>query len=135
MRDVMTGSLGPCLVSSDELIGNVVQVIAHDLRLRTDSQNIVADALDQRCLPPCRDGAEGVPCVAGDETESGGLSRKLLLDISVSFPRRLMVLHAVGAETPFKQIGDAAVLKLASLNLKQIVREGEEPETRIAQLA
>jgi hypothetical protein len=25
------------LVSSDELIGNVVQVIAHDLRLRTDS--------------------------------------------------------------------------------------------------
>ena len=46
-----------------------------------------------------------------------------------------MVLHAVGAESPFKQIDDAAVFKLASLNLKQIVRESEEPKTCIAQLA
>jgi hypothetical protein len=33
-------------VSRDELIGNVVQVIADDLRLRTDPQNIVAGTLD-----------------------------------------------------------------------------------------
>ena len=51
------------LVPGDKLIGNVVQVIAHELRLRTDSQNIVADALDQRGLPARCDGAEGVPCV------------------------------------------------------------------------
>jgi hypothetical protein len=44
-------NLGPSLVSSDELIGNIVQVIAHDLRLRPDRQNIVAYTLDQRCLP------------------------------------------------------------------------------------
>src|SRR5262249_43692372 len=40
--------LGPPLVSSDELIGNVVQVIAYYLRLRADPKNIVADTPDQR---------------------------------------------------------------------------------------
>jgi hypothetical protein len=38
-------------VSGDELIGHVIQVIADDLRLRADSQDIVADPLDQRCSP------------------------------------------------------------------------------------
>ena len=57
------------LVSNDELICNVVEVIAYDLRLGTYTQNIVADTLDQRGLPARRDGAEGVPGVAGDETE------------------------------------------------------------------
>jgi hypothetical protein len=32
----MTGQLDPSLLSSNELIGNVVQVIADNLRLRTD---------------------------------------------------------------------------------------------------
>ena len=30
----------------DELIGNVVQIIAHDLWLRADSQNFIADPFD-----------------------------------------------------------------------------------------
>ena len=80
-------------MSSDKLICNVLQVIAYDLRLRTDSQNIVADTLDQRCLPARSDGAESIPCVAGDKTELGGLNRKLSLDISISLTRRLMALH------------------------------------------
>src|SRR5689334_24663253 len=46
-----------------------------------------------------------------------------------------MVLHAIRAESPIKEIDNAAVLELASLNLKQVVRESEEPETRVAQLA
>jgi hypothetical protein len=62
----MQHSVGLSFVSSDELIGNVVQVIAYDLRLRADPQNIVAGAFDQRCLPARRDGAEVVTCVAGD---------------------------------------------------------------------
>jgi len=41
----LTGSLGTPLVSRDELIGNVAQVIADD-GLRTDPQNIVAGTLD-----------------------------------------------------------------------------------------
>src|SRR5580704_10802903 len=75
---------GPCAVSGDQLIGHAVQVIADDLRLRTDSQDIVANTLDQRGLPARRHGAEGVPSVAGDETKPGRLNSKLLLDISVS---------------------------------------------------
>jgi hypothetical protein len=39
-------ALGPPLVSSDELIDNVVQVIADDLRLWSNSQNIVPDTPD-----------------------------------------------------------------------------------------
>jgi hypothetical protein len=59
-------------VSGDKLIGNIIQVIADDLRLRADSQNIVADPLDQGGFPSVRDGAERIPCVTGDKTELGG---------------------------------------------------------------
>jgi hypothetical protein len=59
-------------VSGDQLINNIIQVIADDLRLRADSQNIVADPLDQRGCPTGSDGAERVPGMAGDETELGG---------------------------------------------------------------
>src|SRR6187455_982363 len=86
----MTGQLGCPLVSSDELIGNIVQVTAYDLRLRADPQEIIADALDQRSPPACRDGAEGVPRVAGDKAQLRGLNSKFVLDISVSLSRRLM---------------------------------------------
>ena len=130
-----TGRLAPTLVPGDELIGNVIQVVADDLRLRADPQNIVADALDQRCFPAGRDGAERVPCMAGDQAELRGLNAKLPLDIGVSLARRLVMLHAVRAESPLEQIDNAAMFKLAGLNLKQIVRQREQPETRIAQLA
>ena len=53
-------------MSGDEPVGNVVEVVADNLRLRTDSQNVVADTLDKRRLPARRDGAESVPCVAGN---------------------------------------------------------------------
>ena len=122
-------------MSGDKLIGNVVQVIAHNLRLRTDSQNIIADTLDQRRLPARSDGAERVPCVASDKTKLGGLNRKLSLDVSISLARRFVMLHAIGTEASLKEIDNAAMFKLSSLNLKQIVRESEKPETCIAQLA
>ena len=59
----MTGQLGCSLVSSDELIGNIVQVTAYDLRLRADPQETtrLISAL------ACRDGGEGVPRVASDK--------------------------------------------------------------------
>jgi hypothetical protein len=123
------------LVADNKLISNVVQVIADDLWLRTNSQNIVANTSDQCHLPARRDGAEGVPRVAGDKAELGGGNSKLILDICVSLGRRFMVFRAVRAESSFKQIEDAPMLKLARLHFKQIVREGEEPKTRITQLA
>ncbi len=113
----------------DQLIGDVIEVVADNLRLRTDPEEVVARTLDQRRAPACRDGAERVPGVAGNETELGGHAQ-FALDIGVGLRRRLMMPHAVRAETPFKQIDDAAVLELARLNFEQIVGEGEQPKTR-----
>ena len=129
------GKLGSPFMSGDELIGDIIEVVADNLWLRADSQEIIAGALDQCRVPARRDGAESVPCVAGDKTELGGLSTKLFLDITISLRRRFMVLYPVGAEPPLEEINNAAALKLSRLNLKQVVGEGEEPKARMAQLA
>src|ERR1700704_4316838 len=91
----MTGRLARSLVSGDELIGNAIQVVTDDVRLRADSQDIVTDPLDQRCFPAGRHGAKRVPCMAGDKTELRGPDPKLLLDVGISLRRWLMMLHAV----------------------------------------
>jgi hypothetical protein len=122
-------------VSSYELIGNFVEVVADNLRLGADFQNIIANTLDQSGLPTRRDGAEGVPCVAGDKTEPGRPNRKLPLDVGIGFARRFVMLHTIRTEAPLKEIDNAAMFKLAGLNLEQIVGESEEPETCITQLA
>jgi hypothetical protein len=93
-------------VSRDQLIGDAVEVIAHDLRLWTHAQNIVADPPDQRGLPACRDRAEGVPGMAGNQTELRGPDAKLLLDMAVGLAGRLVVPDAVGTEPPFEEIDD-----------------------------
>jgi hypothetical protein len=80
----MTGELGRSLVPDNELIGDIVEVVADDLRLRAYSQDIIPDALDQRCLPARRNGAKGVPRVAGDQTEPRRFGPQLFLDIAVS---------------------------------------------------
>ena len=69
LYSAISGNLGLSPVSADELIGNVIQVVADDLRLGADPQQIIANTLDQRSFPACRDGAERVPSVAGDKTE------------------------------------------------------------------
>jgi hypothetical protein len=56
-------------VSRDNLIGNLVEVVADDVWLRADSQDIIADTLDQRRFPARRDRAKCIPCVTGNETE------------------------------------------------------------------
>ena len=65
---------------SHELIGDVIEVVADDIRLRADPQNIVAGPLDQRRLPAGRHGPKRVPCVAGDKTELRGLNPELPLN-------------------------------------------------------
>ena len=56
-------------MSGDKLICDIVEVVADDLRLRTHSQQIIANTLNQRAFPACRDGAQRVPSMAGDKTE------------------------------------------------------------------
>src|SRR6516162_9161573 len=82
--------LVPFPVPRDELIGDVTQVVADDVWLRSNPQNIVADPLDQRGFPAGRHGAKRVP-VARDKTELRGLNPKLPFDVTVSLARRLMV--------------------------------------------
>ncbi len=112
-----------------------MQVIADDLRLRANPQNIVAGPFDQHCFPAGRYRAKRIPCMACDETELRGFHAKLPLDVSVSLGRWLMVLHAIRAETPLEEIYDAAMFELASLHLKQIVGEREQPEPASRSLA
>jgi hypothetical protein len=57
-------------VPGDELVGDVVEVIADDLRLRAHPQQIVAGPSDQRRFPARRHGAERVPGMAGDISPS-----------------------------------------------------------------
>jgi hypothetical protein len=71
-------------VSRNELIGDVIQVIANDLRLRADPQDSVANTLDQRGVPASCDGTESIPCMAGATTELGRLNPKLFFDMGVS---------------------------------------------------
>src|SRR5262249_25260188 len=73
-----------CLVFGDELIGNVIQVVADDLRLRPNLQNIVTGPPNQRCFPSGRHGSERIPRMAGDKTKLRRLDSKLLFDIGVS---------------------------------------------------
>src|SRR5262249_476181 len=106
------GLTGPSLAPGDELIGNVVQVIADDLRLRPDSQDLVRRAPDQCRFPAGRYRAECVPGVARDQAELRRLDPKFPLDIGIGLTGRLMVLHAVRAEAPLEKIDNAALFKL-----------------------
>ena len=92
-------------MSGDELIGNVIQVVADDLRLRADRQNIVAYPFDQRGFPASGHSAEYVPGVASDHAELRGFNAKLLFNLSVRLRRRFMTLHDVHAKEPFKKNG------------------------------
>ena len=62
----------------DQLIGYVAQIIAHDVRLRADAKNIIADTLYEGSFPTGRHSAKRVPGVAGDQTELRGRNAKLL---------------------------------------------------------
>src|SRR5262249_57048021 len=57
----------PSFVPVDELIGDIVEVVGDNVRLRANAQNIVADTLDQRGFPARCDGAERIPGMAGGD--------------------------------------------------------------------
>src|ERR1700744_5491790 len=73
-------------VLGDELVGDIVEVVANDMRLGTDAKNVVADTFDQRRFPARGNRAKRVPGVTGDHAELGGLRSELFLDIGVSLP-------------------------------------------------
>jgi hypothetical protein len=103
-------------VAGDELIGNVTEVIADDLRLRTNSQEIIAFALDQSSFPTGRHRAERVPGMTGDHAELRRADGERLLDMGVGLGRRFEELDAIHAEASFEEIGDPALRQLSALN-------------------
>ena len=56
-------------MAADQLIGDIVEIIADHLRLRPDAEHIIAGTPDQRGLPAGGDRAERIPGVAGDQAE------------------------------------------------------------------
>ena len=97
-------------------------------------QNIVADRLINAASQPAAT-APSVSHVWHAIRQSCGLNSEFPLDVGVNPARGLVVLHPVRAEAPLKKIDNAAMFKLTGLNLGQIVGQGEQPETRIAQLS
>ena len=116
------------LVPRDQLIGDVIESVADNMRLGTDAEQVVAGALDQRGFPTGGDRAQRIPGVAGDQAHVGGFGAELFLDITVSLARRLVVFDAVGAEAALEQIDDAAMRQLARLHFQEIVGQREQAE-------
>jgi hypothetical protein len=75
------------------LIYNLVQIIAHDPGLRTDSQNVVADPLDQRSFPAGCRCTKSVPRVAGDETDSSSLGTRRMFSCHSTRPKGFKTLR------------------------------------------
>src|SRR5215472_15661398 len=122
-------------MSGDKLIGDVVEIVADDVRLRADAKHLIAGAPDERPFPSSGDRAEYVPGVAGDKAKLRRRHLQFLLHMCVGFARGLVVFYAIGAESALEQVDDAAVFELAGLDLQEIVGEREQPEAGTAQLA
>ena len=93
-----------CDVPGDEPVGDGVEIVADDLRLRADRQHIVPDATNEGAFPSGRDGTERVPGMASDQAKLCGLHTQLRLDIGVGLTRGLMALHAIRAGVPVGQL-------------------------------
>lgn len=93
-------------MARDQLIGYLIQVSADEVWLRTDSEKVVTDSLDQCGLPAGSDSAKGIPGMASNKAKPRRRYSELLLSISVSVWRRLMVPHAICAEATLEEIDD-----------------------------
>lgn len=76
--------------TSNELIGNIVEIVTHDLWLWTNPHEIIARTFGKRGLPSRCDSAERIPDLAGDQTELRRRDAKFCCDRSISLRRRLM---------------------------------------------
>jgi len=90
-------------VSRDQPIGDVVQVSTDDLWLRADSQEVIANPLDQGSLPARSNGAKGVPGMAGDETELRGRNSEGPFNLGIGLSRRLVMFDAVCAKATLEK--------------------------------
>ncbi|MGY4331838.1 hypothetical protein ACVWWG_006255 [Bradyrhizobium sp. LB7.2] len=119
-------------MTGDELLDNIDEIAADDLRLRTNSEDIVAGPPDKRSFPTGRHRTQGIPSVAGDHAELRGLGSKFMSDVGVGLRPRLAGLDAVHTERFFEESRDSCALELEGLNFGQVVSESEEPKTSTA---
>ncbi len=100
-----------CLISvgvaGDQLGGDLVEVSAGNLRLRSDIQERVARPQDKRGLPTRGDRTQSVPDVAGDQADLRRLSLQCPRYGRVYLWRRLMTADGIDAEPPPEDIQQA----------------------------
>jgi hypothetical protein len=56
-------------VPGDEFIGDVVEIVADNVRLRPEPQHIIPNAPNESGFPPCRDCAQSVPGMGSDQAK------------------------------------------------------------------
>jgi hypothetical protein len=117
------------------LIGHVVEVVPTICGWGPTPRTSLPTRLISAAFQPAATAPRVSHVWQATKAELRGLNREFSLNIGIGFARRLVMLHTVRTESSLKEIDDAAMFKLASLNLKQIVSESEDPETCIAQLA
>ena len=112
----------------DELIGDVVEVVADNVRLRAYCQHIVADSLNlnQRRFPAGGDGADRIPGVTRDETELRGPDAELPFNVRRPQMQAYDALRCPHySKEPREKVSDTSMLHLTRLYLNSVVRESE----------
>ncbi|WP_246557087.1 hypothetical protein [Bradyrhizobium liaoningense] len=77
------------------MLGYIGKVVADDLRLGSNSEDVVSGPPDERGFPTGRHGAERIPGVAGDHAELRRTGSQFILDVNVGLRRGLINLDAV----------------------------------------
>jgi hypothetical protein len=96
------------LRAPDQLIGNLVEIIAHEIWLWTDLRQVAAGTLDQCRAPAGCLGANRIADVTGDHKRIRRLRAQLARDIGIGLGRWFVTLDPVNAETTLEEIDGAA---------------------------
>jgi hypothetical protein len=118
------------LRAPDQLIGNLVEIIAHEIWLWTDLRHVAAATLDQCRAPAGCLGADRIADVTGDHERIRRLRVQLARDIGIGLGRWLVTLDPVSAETTLEEIDGAAALQLLAETLQEIFDKHEEVKPR-----
>jgi acyl-CoA synthetase (AMP-forming)/AMP-acid ligase II len=123
-------------VPLDELVSDLIEVLADVVRLRADIQRRVALTKDERALPASRAGADRVPDVARDQADVAGSDLERGGYRVVGLLGRLVPLDGlVDAEAALEQVDHARLLQLPARDLQRVVGEREQPEAVLVELA
>jgi hypothetical protein len=100
-------------MAGDQLVGDLTEVRAGNLRLGSDVQERIARPQDKRSLPTRRDRTQSVPGMASDQTDFRRLSLHCPRYSRVDFRRGLMTADVIDAEPPLEGVQQTGSLELS----------------------